>query len=111
MSEYDQRQYRLMLDRLNAFEKGLIQVGGLVSDLEGLLNALEGAETSWKQTFLSYWGKLEDARAVALFRGLSHLDQEATKRVDDAAAHFKLLVLEQIDDPADHAKDIDWTKS
>ncbi len=111
MSEYDQRQYRLMLDRLNAFESGLIPMDVLVRDLEGLLNALEGAEASWKQTFLSYWGKIEDAHAVALFRGSVHLDEQATKRVRAAADNLKLMVLEKIDDAADHSQDIDWTRS
>jgi hypothetical protein len=39
MSDYNQRQYRLMLDRLNAFEKGALSLDRLVVDLESLLRA------------------------------------------------------------------------
>lgn len=102
MSDYNQRQYRLMLDRLTAFDSGLLQIDALVNDLEGLLHALEGVAPSWKQTFLEYWGDLEQARAMALFRGSDMIEEEAMEHVRDAVARLKLLVLEQIDDPADH---------
>lgn len=98
MSEYDQRQYRLMLDRITAFERGAVSLDKLVVDLEGLLNALEVAEHSWKETFRHYWGTLETGRAFALSEGISNFSAEASRALRDAAAHLKLLVLEKIDD-------------
>jgi hypothetical protein len=108
MSDYDQRQYRLMLERLTAFEQGRLRLDMLVNDLEGLLNALEEVQPAWKQTFFHYWGKLEDERGLALFKGL--IDEETSQRLRAAISQLKLLVLEKIDDPADHPQDIDWTK-
>jgi hypothetical protein len=36
MSEYDRRQYRLMLDTLDQFEQGNIPLDMLVNNLEGV---------------------------------------------------------------------------
>jgi hypothetical protein len=101
ISEYNQRQYRLMLEQLTTFEQGQMKLDILVTNLEGLLNTLEQIEESWKSPFLSEWGKLEDARAVALFRQIKSFDQAATERILKAVSALKLLVLDKIEDPAD----------
>ncbi len=93
-----------MLDRLNAFEQGKITLGKLVVDLEGLLNALESVASSWKQTFLSDWGELEDERAYALFKNIDVLDEEASERIRQTVSRLKLSVLEKMDDPADRPR-------
>src|SRR5688572_29063623 len=107
MLDYNERQYRLMLNRLVAFEQGKLPLDSLVIDLEGLLNALEGVEFSWKQEFLHEWGTLEEGRAYALFKSLSAFDEEASETLRAAVARLKLQVLEKIDDPADHAGKVD----
>jgi len=99
--EYNERQFRLMLDHLTSFEDGKLRLDTLVDNLEGLLNALEGVEDSWKETFLDDWAKLEDARAHALFKGTRAFDHETTERLRSAVARLKLQVLDQVDDPAD----------
>jgi hypothetical protein len=105
MTEHDQRQYHLMLNQLTKFGEGQIALDVLVNDLEGLLNALEGISSSWKQAFLHEWGKLEDERAYALFKNLQALDQETSQRIRLAVSKLKLLVLEKVDDPADRRRD------
>src|ERR1019366_3909779 len=104
MSDHDERQYRLMLSKLARFDESQITLGVLVDDLEGLLNALEGISSSWKQTFLHEWGKLEDERAYALFKNLQVLDQETSERIRPVLSRLKLLILEKIDDPADRRR-------
>jgi hypothetical protein len=104
MSEFNQRQYGLMLDRLNAFEKGTLNLDRLVVDLEGLLNALQGIASSWKQTFLIDWGKLEDERAYASFKNICILDEETSERIRQTVSELKLSVLEKMDDPADRPR-------
>jgi len=111
MSDHDQRQYRLMLERLIAFEQGRLPLDTLVIGLEGLLNILEEAQPLWRKTFLHHWGTLEDGRAYVLFKGLKTLDAETCKTLRAAASQLKLLVLEKIDDPADHPQNIDWTRN
>ena len=40
MSDYDQRQYGLMLDRIEAFSSGQIYISTVLSDLESLMLAI-----------------------------------------------------------------------
>jgi hypothetical protein len=104
MSEHNERQYHLMLSQLTKFDEGEIALDALVNDLEGLLNALEGISTSWKDAFLHQWGKLEDESAYALFKTFQVLDEETSERIRPTVSRLKLLVLEQIDDPADRRR-------
>jgi hypothetical protein len=101
MSEYNERQYRLMLAQLKRFEEGQIRLNVLVDDLEGLLNRLEGLPNSWRQAFLHEWGKLEDERAYALSENLQAFDEDTTRRLLLATSRLKLLVLEKMDGPVD----------
>ena len=84
-----------MLERIDAFERGLINLGTLVDDLEGLLNVMEAVCGSWEQTFLSHWGVLEDVRAVALAEGWE-FDDKSKKIIFESIARMKLQVLEKI---------------
>jgi hypothetical protein len=111
MSDYNQRQYCQMLERLTAFEQGRLPLNTLVNDLEGLLNALQGVQPVWRQTFLHHWGKLEDERAFVLFKGLNALDAETSQRARAAVSQLKLVVLEKIDAPANHPRHIHWTRN
>ena len=96
MSEYDQRQYRLMLEKIGSFEQGHIRLDSLIADLDGLLNVLEEPDLSWKEAFQREWGKLEDERADALFRNTKQLDKDAIERLSVATAQLRLLVLQKI---------------
>jgi hypothetical protein len=90
-----------MLGGLNGFLAARVPIDALISDLEGLLNALQEADKEWKQRFLHFWGMIEDERATALFREMDALDVEATQRVEDAVNHLKRMVLEKLQDPND----------
>jgi hypothetical protein len=96
MSEFDQRQYRLMLDGLNAFEAGSLSVDKLIADLEGLANVLQQKDENWTQTFFRHWGHLEEAWAVALDRGATTLDEQEAKVALSASRKLKSIVLERI---------------
>ena len=98
MFEKNQRQYTLMLDRLKAYEAGQLALPGLIADLEGLLRTLERTSESWKQEFLSHWGNLEVAWALALDLESTTLDEQARKIVNEEIAHLKFLVLNEIED-------------
>jgi hypothetical protein len=62
--EYDQRQYRLMLDHLDAYREMKIGIHALISALKGLLSALELRNDDWVQRAISEWGNLEIAYAL-----------------------------------------------
>jgi hypothetical protein len=55
-SEYDQRQYGLMLERLDAFERGDIRMYRLIDDLDGLFHAVKKVDRVWEKAFLELWG-------------------------------------------------------
>lgn len=52
----EQRQYALMLERVTGFRAGTVPLPRLISDLEGLLCALEKAPEEWVDQFHSAWG-------------------------------------------------------
>lgn len=64
--EREQRQFRLMEDRLVRFQAGELNLGQTIADLRGLLAALEQTPDAWKAQFTQEWGELEVAYAVAL---------------------------------------------
>jgi uncharacterized membrane protein len=93
-----------MLERIGVFERGSIRLGTLVDDLEGLLGALEAVASSWEQEFLSNWGVLEEARALALAEELKEFDEKVLKIILGAIGRLRLQVLEKISDPADRSR-------
>src|ERR1043166_8465956 len=97
MVDFDQRQYRLMLDRLVAFDEGRIRLDTLVDDLEGLLNILAEPDPAWKRTFLGFWGELEEERAYALFKEIKAFDEETTQSLRAKVAELEQLVRQKID--------------
>ncbi len=66
MSDYNNRQYRRMLDQINDFRSKRIDLKHLINGLESLLCALEQADAGWKSEFQSNWGVLEEVYAVSL---------------------------------------------
>jgi hypothetical protein len=64
--EREQRQFRLMEDRLSSFELGEIDLRRTIADLEGLIAALELTPDLWKRRFREEWGQLDIAYAIAL---------------------------------------------
>lgn len=96
MSEYDQRQYRLMLHELKQFENGEIHLDTLVDDLESLLAMLQQAEPGWKDEFLESWAYLDDERAIALDEGVISFDEATSERLLAKVVELRRLILVQI---------------
>ena len=117
MSEYDQRQYRRMLDALAAFEKGSLPPGILLAELTGFLGVLEKPEPSWERNFQNGLGGLDEDLSVAIvrlesegdpaaYRDFSY-DEDTTSRIRATAARLKQLVLERIENAEDDSKNTD----
>lgn len=62
--EHDRRQYRLMIDRLEAFRRRGVGIHALISVLKGLLSALELRDEKWIEQATNEWGNLEIAYAI-----------------------------------------------
>ena len=117
MSEYDQRQYRRMLDALVAFEQGGLPPGMLLGELAGFLGVLEKPEASWERKFQNALAgldedlsvelvRLEDEGDTASYSDLSY-DEDTMARIRETAARLKQLVLEKIENAADNSQDIE----
>jgi hypothetical protein len=66
--EHDERQYRLMLNHLEAYREKKIGINVLISALKGLLSALELRSDDWLERAINEWGNLEITYAVELDR-------------------------------------------
>jgi len=103
--DYDQRQYRRMLERLEAFEIGDLHMFQLVGDLETLLTVLEDeVDEGWAGEFSGLCCELEVIRAFSLDRGDKVLSDEDMRRSREIAGQLKRIVLPKIDSDsqADH---------
>ncbi len=92
MSEYDQRQYKLLKSRIVQFREGEIGLPRLISDLDALLCALQSPDEAWKSSFQKSWGLLEEVFATALDRGKQELGPEDRKLVDQAVDQMSKLL-------------------
>lgn len=93
-SQYDLRQYELMLDRLDSFRRGAISLRKLVEDLRSLVEALERPSPAWKEEFVGEWWTLEQVYAVAIDRNeLDHLPTESQELVNMAVASLRKMVV------------------
>jgi len=67
--EFELRQLSLMAKRLEQFQDRAIPISRAISDLEGLLWALEEfVPQQWFNNFQEQWGELEISYAVAVTR-------------------------------------------
>ena len=101
MSDYDRRQYKMMLELLNAFDARSVGLEKIIADLEALLRLLEDTDKVWKRAFHKQWVVLEEVYAVALDRGLKQLPPDSQKLVEDATQGLRQLVQERIGTTAD----------
>ena len=92
MNDRDKRQLSMMLEVMADYERGARKIGELVDDLEGLLNQLENIPSSWKQTFLTYWGELEDVRAALVQEEPYLSSEQASNIISEAIANLKYMV-------------------
>ncbi|MBX9681576.1 MAG: hypothetical protein K2X38_22705 [Gemmataceae bacterium] len=96
MSDYDQRQYRLMLQQLERFEQGKATLSDLIASLDALLSVLESTEENWKEAFRYEWGTLETEYAISLDRGEPVLPSESMSLVHQAVANMEALLRDRV---------------
>jgi len=96
ISDYDERQYRLMLERLEAFLAGHVSMDKILADLEGLLSALEQPGEEWRRTFQEDVNELDIIWGVALDHGRTRLTEPEAKSAFESAERLKKLVLDKI---------------
>ncbi len=97
MSEYDERQLKLMCESLASFEKNQIGLGSLVGNLEFLLNAMESVDEGWENEFLKEVTILESINAIQMMdesetESLKINENEKVKLLDKAVLGLKTLI-------------------
>ncbi len=101
-SDYDRRQYRLMIEQIDLFNEGKMALSSLVPGLNGLVSALEIPEPSWKAAFINEWGILEIVYAMALDRlnngstdgcGEIHLTADELDLVQKSVKNLQRIIL------------------
>lgn len=93
------RQLRLMLARLDHYDRGECSLGDLVADLEGLLHALERAPDAWREAFQQAWNDLEVSLAMATFhRSIGQLPADDSVVLQRSIAEIRELVRRRIED-------------
>ncbi len=116
MSDYDQRQYRRMIYKLECIEGGDF-ASELLADLTALLGALEKPEPSWERAFLGGVGSLDEDISGALVdlededaaasRARPSFDEATVERMKATAAKLKQLVLTKIEGPLGDLENIE----
>ncbi|MEK9282548.1 hypothetical protein MTR72_23420 [Bradyrhizobium sp. ISRA442] len=96
IAEYNARQLSRMIEKLDAFDKGAIDLPHLVSSLDGLQSALEGVDAQWKNAFLKQWGVLEDVNADILDRNLTEIPKEHARLLTSTVREIRKLIAESL---------------
>lgn len=87
--DYNERQYKRMLQMIEAYECRQIGVATLIDNVYGLIRALEGVSDEWRSSLLRKWGPLEEVYAVSLHQGKTDLDDCDRKEIEAALADLK----------------------
>lgn len=86
LSSYDSRQVGRMRAALEAWGAGRLGLRSLIDTLDGLLRAVAGLDTAWREAFRKEWGVLEVAYALASDMG-SPVDTPENAVLIDKAVH------------------------
>lgn len=97
VSEYDERQLKLMYESLSSFQKKQIQLSSLIGSLEFLLNAMEFVDEEWENKFLKEITTLETINAAEIMEEsekekLKFNKKESIELVNKAVINLKTLI-------------------
>ncbi|MBL8162844.1 MAG: hypothetical protein JNJ61_12725 [Anaerolineae bacterium] len=95
-SDYNRRQYNLMLHIISLYQAGEIVMGQLLDDLSGLQDALIDVGRDWHNAFQDEWGILEITFAVSRYEQRK-LDDQDRMRVEEAIEELKQLIRIDLD--------------
>ena len=101
ISEYDQRQLKLMWKSLSSFQENQIQLGSLIGSLEFLLNAMESVDDDWENKFLKEITTLESVNAIGIIEEsekekLNFNKKESVELVNKAILNLNDLIQKEL---------------
>lgn len=101
ISEYDERQLKLMHNNLISFEKKQIELDSLIGSLEFLFNAMESVEDEWQEKFLRELTTLESLNAISIIKEANEEAPEINKEkannlINRAIINLKILIEKEL---------------
>ncbi len=97
MNEYDQRQYRLMLDAIENIELNTKSLDRVIFTLEALLAVLTDPEVTWVESFRTELGDLEQVYTHNLQEGNKALDAQGRVWSITALENLRALILGKLE--------------
>lgn len=98
ITDYNQRQYGLMLDLISNYRQRKIELSKLVNELDALNSVLESPSQSWVNKFEAAWARLEDVYAVMITDGRSELDNLDLELINKSLNELEELIPKQVDE-------------
>lgn len=92
MNDYNLRQLKIMLEKIDRFESGNLVFGNLIEDLEALLNVMEDIDEDWKSVFFSNWLTLEEFYALGLFQKVNPFELDVNGHIPQAIQILKSMI-------------------
>jgi len=96
MSDYDLRQYKLILENVKVPVLNLDTLKKTIDNLEGLIYAIEEKDDIWNQQFMMQWWILEDIYAEICSTEHSTLSVSAAERLNQTRLVLIELVNQKI---------------
>jgi hypothetical protein len=96
MSEYDHRQYKLMLENAKVPISTINALKKTIDNLESLIYALEEKDHVWNKQFMSQWWILEDVYAEICYTDQNYLSDSTLERVNQTRSIIIELVNQKI---------------
>ena len=84
----DERHLARMRDAIRDYLAQRIALSRLVSNLDGLLSAMEIVPEEWRDEYLRHWGKLEDVLAESLDRNDPRLIEKNRQLIDESVTRL-----------------------
>ena len=91
-SEYDLRQYRLMLERIERPILKMQHFLTVIKDLEALISVLKKKDQEWLSKFSRQWWILEDLYAIHGSSDLDNIGEESLREIEMARCEIARLV-------------------
>lgn len=96
MDEYNLRQLKIMLEKIDSFESGNLVFGDLIEDLDALLTVMENLDKEWKYTFHSHWFTLETYYAAALDEDTNPFEDDTKGHIPEAIEILKSMIQSEL---------------
>lgn len=101
MSEYDFRQYRLMLDNAMVPISSMNGLRKTIDNLNALLCSIEHKDSEWSSLFMHQWWILEDLYAINRYENSNILTEAKIEEINKVLKIITELINQKIQQQSD----------